>query len=267
MDKNLFKVENTGDNLDAEITKPFCCDLLSVAMGKAPAGSCWVTVMANMNTLAVAVLTEVACIVLAEGMKLDDTCLQKAVQQAQQEFNEKSANMSDEEKQAYYHDYYCEYVKPRKACEHHDGLAYHHTEHSAVIQRHAVVVIDRHVPEILIYHAFIDKPSRIDQRYHQKNDQQQNCRFYAYMYSLSHKQQNAVYYKIIRQYICGKSKQTFEKVRQRHPYCSCRRSLERYDEENTYSDQNDGYYLIPHSAVDPPFICLRSLLPAGSRCL
>ena len=81
MDKNLFKVENTGDNLDAEITKPFCCDLLSVAMGKAPAGSCWVTVMANMNTLAVAVLTEVACIVLAEGMKLDDTCLQKAVQQ------------------------------------------------------------------------------------------------------------------------------------------------------------------------------------------
>ena len=34
MDKNLFKVENTGDNLDAEITKPFCCDLLSVAMGK-----------------------------------------------------------------------------------------------------------------------------------------------------------------------------------------------------------------------------------------
>ena len=81
MDKNLFKVENTGDNLDAEITKPFCCDLLSVAMGKAPAGNCWVTVMANMNTLAVAVLTEVACIVLAEGMKLDDTCLQKAVQQ------------------------------------------------------------------------------------------------------------------------------------------------------------------------------------------
>ena len=61
--------------------QPFCCDLLSVAMGKAPAGSCWVTVMANMNTLAVAVLTEVACIVLAEGMKLDDTCLQKAVQQ------------------------------------------------------------------------------------------------------------------------------------------------------------------------------------------
>ena len=78
MDKNLFKVENTGDNLDAEITKPFCCDLLSVAMGKAPAGSCWVTVMANMNTLAVAVLTEVACIVLAEGMKLDDTVFQTA---------------------------------------------------------------------------------------------------------------------------------------------------------------------------------------------
>ena len=81
IEQNLFEVENTGDNPEAEISKPFCCDLLSVAMGKAPAGSCWVKVMANMNTLAVAVLTEVACIVLAEGMKLDDTCLQKAVQQ------------------------------------------------------------------------------------------------------------------------------------------------------------------------------------------
>ena len=81
MDKNLFKVENTGDNLDAEITKPFCCDLLSVAMGKAPAGSCWVTVMANMNTLAVAALTDTACVILAEGAVLDDAARKKALDQ------------------------------------------------------------------------------------------------------------------------------------------------------------------------------------------
>ena len=81
MDKNLFKVENTGDNLDAEITKPFCCDLLSVAMGKAPAGSCWVTVMANMNTLAVSALTDTACVILAEGAVLDDAARKKALDQ------------------------------------------------------------------------------------------------------------------------------------------------------------------------------------------
>lgn len=81
IDKKLFEEVKIGEQTDTEITKPFCCDLLSVAMGKAPAGSCWFTVMANMNTLAVAALAEVACIVLAEGMVLDEMCTQKAVQQ------------------------------------------------------------------------------------------------------------------------------------------------------------------------------------------
>ncbi len=80
-EKKIFEEINIGDDPDMEITKPFCCDLLSVAMGKAPAGSCWVTVMANVNTLAVAALAEVACIVLAEGMTLDELCTQKAAQQ------------------------------------------------------------------------------------------------------------------------------------------------------------------------------------------
>ena len=67
-----------GDRMEREITVPFCCDLLSIAMGRAPAGSAWVTVMANMNTLAVASLTDAACVILAEGAALDDLCLQKA---------------------------------------------------------------------------------------------------------------------------------------------------------------------------------------------
>ncbi len=63
---------------DTDITGVFCCDLLSVAMGKAPAGSAWVTVMANVNTLAVASLTDVACIILAEGVSFDDSLIEKA---------------------------------------------------------------------------------------------------------------------------------------------------------------------------------------------
>ena len=81
IDNNNLKLLNEGSNWDREIRAPYCCDLLSIAMGKMPAGSAWVTVMANVNTLAVASLAEAACIVLAEGSKLDDAALGKAKEQ------------------------------------------------------------------------------------------------------------------------------------------------------------------------------------------
>ena len=73
LDSGKFQVIHAGDDPEREITTPFCCDLLSVAMGKAPAGCAWVTVMGNMNTLAVATL--------AEGAALDETARKKAEQQ------------------------------------------------------------------------------------------------------------------------------------------------------------------------------------------
>lgn len=81
IDSKIFAVINEGGELEQEIQKPFCCDLLSVAMGRAPAGSAWVTVMGNMNTLAVASLAEVACIILAEGASLDEAAMRKAGEQ------------------------------------------------------------------------------------------------------------------------------------------------------------------------------------------
>ena len=47
-------------------------------MGKAPAGCAWVTVMANLNTLAVASLADAACIILAEGSQMDENGVKKA---------------------------------------------------------------------------------------------------------------------------------------------------------------------------------------------
>jgi hypothetical protein len=76
-----FKVLNEGDNPDREISVPYCCDLLSVAMGRMPADSAWVTVMGNVNTLAVATLADAACIILAEGSNLDEPALKKAREQ------------------------------------------------------------------------------------------------------------------------------------------------------------------------------------------
>ncbi|MCL2671662.1 MAG: hypothetical protein FWF10_06470 [Clostridiales bacterium] len=46
-------------------------DLLSWVMGKAQWGDAWVTIMSNRNVAAVAQLTEVACVVLAENVRPD----------------------------------------------------------------------------------------------------------------------------------------------------------------------------------------------------
>lgn len=66
---------------DTEISSPFCCDLLSWAMGRAPESCAWVTVIANMNTLAVAELTDAACVIFAEGVKPDEKIINKAADQ------------------------------------------------------------------------------------------------------------------------------------------------------------------------------------------
>ncbi|HKL99513.1 MAG TPA: hypothetical protein VJZ06_06360 [Mobilitalea sp.] len=76
-----FKVLYEGDNQEREITVPYCCDLLSFAMGRMPAGAAWVTVMGNVNTLAVATLADAACILLAEGSSLDEAAARKAKEQ------------------------------------------------------------------------------------------------------------------------------------------------------------------------------------------
>lgn len=63
---------------DREVSKLFCCDLLSVAMARAPEGGVWVTVMGNRNVIAVASLAEVACVVLAEGYDFDADAIEAA---------------------------------------------------------------------------------------------------------------------------------------------------------------------------------------------
>ena len=81
IDKNWYTVVNEGDETDREIEKVFCCDLLSIAMGKAPSGCAWVTVMGNINTLAVATLTDAAVVILGENAQLDENAAAKAAQQ------------------------------------------------------------------------------------------------------------------------------------------------------------------------------------------
>ena len=54
-------------------------DLLSRAMSKVESDNLWVTIMSNVNVIAVACLTEPAAVILAEGVELGDEELNKAV--------------------------------------------------------------------------------------------------------------------------------------------------------------------------------------------
>lgn len=81
IDSSIFQISNIGDNAERIIDKIYCCDLLSIAMGNAPANCAWVTVMGNINTLAVATLTDASCIILAEGALPDDAAAAKAKSQ------------------------------------------------------------------------------------------------------------------------------------------------------------------------------------------
>ncbi|HBL41298.1 MAG TPA: hypothetical protein DDY98_06950 [Ruminococcaceae bacterium] len=56
----------------------FCGDLLSWAMTHASENDAWMTVIGHVNTVAVAVLTKAACIVLADGAPLDEAAKKKA---------------------------------------------------------------------------------------------------------------------------------------------------------------------------------------------
>ena len=80
IDKNIFTAINIGPDTERMISKPFSCDLLSMAMVKASAGCAWFTVIGNVNTIAVAVHCECSCIVLCEGVKLDDYAYIKAIE-------------------------------------------------------------------------------------------------------------------------------------------------------------------------------------------
>ena len=73
-----YEIVHLGDP-EAVISEPYCCDLLSIAMGNAPAASAWCTVMSNMNTLAVASLTECACVILCHNVSIDENMKLKAV--------------------------------------------------------------------------------------------------------------------------------------------------------------------------------------------
>ena len=63
---------------EREICGAYSGDLLSWVMGRAQADQAWITIMSNNNIAAVAVLADVACVILSEGVVPDEEVLKIA---------------------------------------------------------------------------------------------------------------------------------------------------------------------------------------------
>lgn len=68
----------TGNSEQKEVKGCYIGDLLSWVMGRAESMSAWITIMNNVNIVAVASLADVACIILAEGVTVADDVKEKA---------------------------------------------------------------------------------------------------------------------------------------------------------------------------------------------
>lgn len=66
---------------DAEVNGGYTGDLLSWVMGRAEAGDVWVTIMTNINIVAVALLAGVSGVIIAEAAEIDDKVVAKAKEQ------------------------------------------------------------------------------------------------------------------------------------------------------------------------------------------
>ena len=70
-DKLSLTVLTCEDQLDRETSGCYIGDLLSWVMGRAQEDAAWITVMGNVNAIAVAKLADLSCIILCENAPLD----------------------------------------------------------------------------------------------------------------------------------------------------------------------------------------------------
>lgn len=66
---------------DRTVSGGYVGDLLSWVMGRAQADEAWITIMSNQNVAAVATLSDVSCVIFAEGVQPDPDLLKKAQMQ------------------------------------------------------------------------------------------------------------------------------------------------------------------------------------------
>jgi len=67
-----------SDGEDREIASCYISDMLSRVLGGCKSGDVLITVQTSLNMVAVAVMTEAACVILTEGLTVSDSVAEKA---------------------------------------------------------------------------------------------------------------------------------------------------------------------------------------------
>ncbi len=63
---------------EREVIGGYAGDLLSWVMGRAKSDCAWITIMSNINIIAVASLADVSCVILSEGVRPDEDIVRTA---------------------------------------------------------------------------------------------------------------------------------------------------------------------------------------------
>ncbi len=79
MGLKVYTAESAAHN--REVDGCYIGDLLSLAMAKAEQNNVWITIQTNVNIVAVAGLTDVSCIIIADGFVPDKMAIEKAEEQ------------------------------------------------------------------------------------------------------------------------------------------------------------------------------------------
>ena len=78
IEKTGFSLATRNLETEAEVTGVYCGDLLSWVMGRGEPGQAWITVQVHNNVIAVALLREFSCVIIADGAMVSEDLIQKA---------------------------------------------------------------------------------------------------------------------------------------------------------------------------------------------
>ena len=76
----LLKTAYEGMNLSKSVNGCYTGDMLSSVLKRAKSGNIWLTVVNNQNTVAVAMLRGLSCIIMCEGVKPTAEALKTALE-------------------------------------------------------------------------------------------------------------------------------------------------------------------------------------------
>lgn len=80
--QNGYTILSCADKAaERNISGMYICDLLSMAMAGVGDGDLWITVHTNINIVAVASLTNAACVVVPEAIEVEDATVKRAQEQ------------------------------------------------------------------------------------------------------------------------------------------------------------------------------------------